>query len=96
MFRSCEAISQASMSACSCCVSTERHMSRRRALLLRRALALGDRRELAPGEVAHLPLLALRELVEAQDAGERLAVVGAHLDQLVRRHVWELMRSGAA
>src|SRR5438477_443680 len=31
MLRSCEAISQASSSACSCCVITERHMSRRRA-----------------------------------------------------------------
>src|SRR5581483_11679596 len=38
--------------------------------LLRRALVLRDRRHLAPRQVAHLPLGALRQLVVAEDAGE--------------------------
>ena len=77
-------MSQASMSAWSCCVSTERHMSLRRACRTRRALALRDRRQLAPRQVAHLPLLALRELVEAEDARERLALVLLLIDRLAR------------
>ncbi|MGZ8687626.1 MAG: hypothetical protein ACXWZP_04295, partial [Gaiellaceae bacterium] len=35
---------------------------------------LGDRRDLAPRQVAHLPLLLLRELVEAEDAASLLVV----------------------
>ena len=36
--------------------------------LLRRAGVLGDRRDLAPRQIAHLPLGPLRELVVAVDA----------------------------
>ena len=57
----------------------------------RRALALRDRRQLAPGQVAHLPLLALGQLVEAQDAGERLALVRLLVDHLLGRHQQELI-----
>ena len=52
-------------------------MSLRRARRCGEPFALGDRRELVPGQVAHLPLLLLRELVEAQDARVGLALARA-------------------
>src|SRR6266508_2833068 len=52
----------------------------------RRALAFGDRRQLPPGEIAHLPLLALRKLVEAENAGKGLPAFSSHLYELARRH----------
>ena len=52
-------------------------MSRPARELLRRARVLGDRRQLAPRQVAHLPLGPLRELVVAQHAREGAAVVAA-------------------
>ena len=58
------------------------HVASARAAL-RRALALGDRRELVPGQVAHLPLLALGELVEAQDACVLLALARYLIDDLL-------------
>src|SRR2546430_1941908 len=149
MLRSWEAISQASSSAWSCCVITERHRSRRRAIFcgvpfvsgiggvsppgrsatcqpgalglplhvgerggrpagelarlelvrdrgppqvgpasdfLRRALRLRDRRDLAPGQVANLPLGALGQLVEAEDARVWGWILVLLLDYLLRRH----------
>src|SRR4029078_12939015 len=105
MLRSCEAISQASMSACSCCVSTERHMSLRRAwrcgdpfpsgiggrapqgeVIARLPLSVGSARMSSTGESLSMPLLTLGEVVETEDAGEGLAALGRHLDQLARRH----------
>jgi hypothetical protein len=45
-------------------------------LSLRRGAGAGlrDRRDVAPGDVPHLPLLLLRELVEAEDAAAPLVV----------------------
>ena len=63
-------------------------------LPLRRSLPLGDGRQLAPREVPDLPLLPLRQIVEAEDAGESLAALGGHLDQLARRHPGRLLGLG--
>ena len=57
---------------------------------LRRALPLRDRRELVPGQVAHLPLLLLGELVEAQDACVGLALARDRLDDLLGSHARRL------
>src|SRR5207302_8466033 len=58
----------------------------------RRALALRHRRDLAPRHVAPLPLLVLRKLVEAQDAGV-FAPVFALLRNGFRAHRRDLNRS---
>src|SRR5204863_10038814 len=50
------------------------------------AFALRDRRDLAPGQVAHLPLLPLRSLVEATNARKGLALLALLVDHLPRRH----------
>ena len=60
--------------------------------LLRTALRLGDRRDLAPRQVPHLPLLPLGELVEAEDTGERLALFALLVHDLLGRHPRELIR----
>ena len=77
-------MSHASMSACSCCVRTERHMSRRLAWLCGEPFASGIGGSSPHGQVAHLPLAPLRELVETEDVGERLAAFLLDLDQLAR------------
>src|SRR2546422_803947 len=53
--------------------------------LLRRALRLRDRRDLAPGQVANLPLGALGQLVEAEDARVCGWILVLLLDYLLRR-----------
>src|SRR5919109_209968 len=59
-------------------------------LPLRAAPALRNRRHLTPRQVADLPLLLLRELVEAQDAGEAVALAGRVLNDLGRGHARRL------
>src|SRR5262249_15202335 len=59
---------------------------------LGRSATFGYRREHLPRQVAHLPLLFLRELVEAKDAGVRLAAELGFLHQLLCRHLRELIR----
>src|ERR671922_584377 len=59
-------------------------------LPLRAAPALRNRRHLPPRQVADLPLLLLRELVEAQDAGEAVALAGRVLNDLGRGHARRL------
>ena len=67
-------------------------------LPLRRSLPFGNRRELAPGEIAHLPFLTLGKLVEAHDAAERVALVCLLFDDLSRRDPLDPIdgRGGAA
>src|SRR5207248_11206978 len=66
------------------------HVSSAR-LLLRRPFRLGNRRDLAPGQIAHLPFGTLGELVEAQDARVRRRVFVGLLDYRLGRHSgWRL------
>src|SRR4029077_12447867 len=62
-------------------------------LALRRALALRDRRYVTPGQVSNLPFLTFRQLIEAQQAGERLALEVISIDDLLGRHQRELKLS---
>src|SRR4030095_12823905 len=94
-------ISQASMSAWSCCVRTERHMSLRRGGAFRESLAseLGGwsrpppsapRPPPAPRRSTPLLFLALGELVEAENACERLPILALMVNDLLGRHPQEL------
>ena len=60
----------------------------------RRALALRDRRSSPQGRSRTCHSCALRELVEAENAGERLALLAFLVDDLLGRHRWQLKLRG--
>ena len=66
----------------------------RRAWRCRRALALRDRRSSPQGRSRTCHSCALRELVEAENAGERLALLAFLVDDLLGRHRWQLKLRG--
>ena len=86
---SCDAISQAKTSAWSCCMTTERQMSRRRACRSGEPFPSGTYGISPHGMSSHLPLLVLGEVVEAEDARVAAAVVlrrdglGVHRGDLI-------------